>query len=262
MSDAAVSSPVRFDQEGDVGLITLAAPPLNLFDQAMLDGLDAAIGEAEQTELRALIVRAEGRAFSGGVDVKMFQGMRAADLEEWDLVSIPQRLEALPYPTLGVVHALCLTAGFELVLGCDLLWASQSAKFGLVEKVVGVTPFMGGTQRVAERAGPARAREFVMTGRPYPAATLEQWGVVNRVLPDDELEPKARAFAQELAAGPTLAHAATKQVVRAVLDGGVVAADATLVETVGVVVESEDFAAGVATFIEQGGPGHAAFSGH
>ncbi len=79
------------------------------------------------------------------------------------------------------MHGLCLTAGLELSLACDLLWAAEGVQFGLVEKVVGITPLMGGTQRMAERAGTARAREFVMTGRLYDAQTLHAWGVVNRV---------------------------------------------------------------------------------
>src|SRR5438067_2232129 len=97
------------------------------------------------------------------------------------LTRLVQRLEEMPFPTLSSVHALCLTAGFELSLGCDLIFAAESARFGLVERVVGLTPGAGGTQRVAERAGPARAREFVMSGDLYDAATLERWNVINRV---------------------------------------------------------------------------------
>ena len=81
------------------------------------------------------------------------------------LLGAVRRLEALPIPTLALVHGLCLTAGLEVSLGCDMIWAGESAQFGLVEAVVGLTPGAGGTQRMAERAGPARAREFVMTGR-------------------------------------------------------------------------------------------------
>ena len=97
------------------------------------------------------------------------------------------RIEALPLPTLAVAHGLCLTAGFELSLACDLLWAARGVQFGLVEKVVGITPLMGGTQRVADRAGAARARELVMTGGLYTAETLHEWGVVNRVLDRGDL---------------------------------------------------------------------------
>ena len=104
------------------------------------------------------------------------------------------------------MQGLCLTAGLELSLACDMIWAAESAQFGLVEAVIGLTPLMGGTQRIAERAGPARARELVMSGGLCDAATLERWNVVNRVLPDEELAEKSLRFAQRLAAGPTSAH--------------------------------------------------------
>ena len=92
------------------------------------------------------------------------------------LIQGVQRLEALPIPTLALVHGLCLTAGLEVSLGCDMIWATESARFGLVEAVVGLTPGAGGTQRMAERAGPARAREFVMTGGLYDAADARALG--------------------------------------------------------------------------------------
>jgi enoyl-CoA hydratase/carnithine racemase len=252
---------VRFEREGDVGIVTLADPPLNLFGRELIADLHAALDEAAAAGPRALVVRAEGTVFTGGADVRMFDGLTGEQVErELDLIAIPHKLEAMPFPTLAVVHALCLTAGFELSLGCDLLWAAESVRFGLVEAVVGVTPFMGGTQRVAERAGPARARELVMTGGLYEAERLREWGVVNRVLPDEELEEKAMRFAQRLAAGPTRAHAATKRIVRAVRDGGVRAADDAMNPIAAEVVETEDFRAGVRSFLEEG-PGNATFSG-
>jgi enoyl-CoA hydratase/carnithine racemase len=141
-----------------------------------------------------------------------------------------------------------------------MIWASESAKFGLVEIVVGVSPFMGGTQRVAERAGPARARELVMSGGLYDAATLERWNVVNRVLPDDALAEKTQRFAERLAGGPTLANAATKRVVRAYLDGGVRAADEQTPDIVAPLFDSADLKGAVKTFLEKG-PGNATFEG-
>ena len=149
-------------------------------------------------------------------------------------------------------HALCLTAAFELSLACDLLLAAESARFGLVETVVGLTPAMGGTQRLAERAGPARARELVMTGALYDAATLERWNVVNRVLPDDGFDEAARGFARALAEGPTRAHAATKAIVRAQVEGGVRAADARVPELAGGLFATEDLKGAVRSFLEHG----------
>jgi enoyl-CoA hydratase/carnithine racemase len=256
-------SKVRFELggAGDVAVVTLADPPLNLFGREMLADLHSALDEVAESPARALVVRAEGNVFTGGADVKMFEGLTGEQVErELDLIAIPHKLEALPIPTLAVVHALCLTAGFELALGCDLMWAAESAQFGLVEAVVGVTPFMGGTQRVAERAGPARARELVMTGQLYPAERLLDWGVVNRVVPDDELEEKAMRFAERLAAGPTRAHAGTKRIVREFLSGGVAQADAAMNPVAAEVVETEDFKNGVRSFLDQG-PGNATFAG-
>jgi enoyl-CoA hydratase len=157
-------------------------------------------------------------------------------------------------------HALCLTAAFELALACDLLLAAESARFGLVETVVGLTPAMGGTQRLAERAGPARARELVMTGALYDAATLERWNVVNHVLPDDGFDAAARAFAGRLAEGPTRAHAATKAIVRAQVEGGVRHADERVPELAGDLFATEDLQGAVRSFLEQG-PGHATYQG-
>ena len=254
-------SKVRFERDGDVGVVTLADPPLNLFGRELLADLHAALDKAAASDARALVVRAEGNVFTGGADVNMFHGLTGEQVrEELNLIAVPHRLEAMPIPTLAVVHALCLTAGFELALGCDLIWAAESAQFGLVEAVVGVTPFMGGTQRVAERAGPARARELVMTGGLYPSTRLAEWGVLNRVVADAELEEKALRFAARLAAGPTRAHAATKRMVRAFLEGGVPGADAAMNDVAAEVVETEDFKGGVRSFLADG-PGKATFAG-
>lgn len=175
---------IRFEQVGRVGSILVEAPPLNLFGEGMGEELVSALDAAEGAGLRALIIRAEGKVFTGGVDVQLFEGLSAADAESLahDLLAITRRVEDLPFPTISSVAGLCLTWGFELSLACDLIWAADSARFGLVERVVGITPFMGGVQRVAERAGPARGRELVMTGELYASETLRQWGVVNRVV--------------------------------------------------------------------------------
>ena len=253
---------VRLEIDGNVGVLTLDSPPMNLFDLDVVTGIEGAMDELEGSAARALVVRAEGKVFTAGVDVHVFSGLSSGDANEFAqrLLRLAHRVEDLPFPTISCVQGLCLTAGFELSLACDMIWAAESAKFGLVEIVVGVSPFMGGTQRVAERAGPARARELVMTGGLYDAATLERWNVVNRVVGDDELAEKTRRFAQRLADGPTLANNATKRVVRAYLDGGVRGADDQTPDIVAPLFDSEDLKAAVQTFLEQG-PGNATFSG-
>jgi enoyl-CoA hydratase len=261
MSDERRAVRVDRDESG-LAVLTLDSPPLNLFDGRMFDGLVAAVAEVEAEPPRALLVRAEGRAVSGGVDVAEFEGVtpeRASEL--WDeLIGLVERVERLPLPVVFAAHALTLTAAFELALGCDLILAARSAKFGLVEKVVGLTPSMGGTQRLAERAGSGRARELVMTGELFGAEQLAGWGVVNRVFDDDGFDERARAFAAELAAGPTKAHAMTKHVLRRHREGGIAAADEAIRTEAGQLFATEDLQRAVKTFLEQG-PGHAEFQG-
>jgi enoyl-CoA hydratase len=252
----------RFALEGDVGVVVIDAPPLNLFGREMGRDLVSAFDEAAASPARALLVRAEGKVFTGGADVHTFDGTTPEQASEnfTELVALVHGLEDMPLPTIASVHALCLTAGFELSLACDLILAAESARFGLVEAVVGLTPGMGGTQRVAERAGPARARELVMTGELYDAATLERWNVVNRVFPDADLAEESMRLAQRLAAGPTVAHAATKRIVRAFLEHGVRGADERIGEIAAPLFETEDLKGAVRSFLEEG-PGKATFEG-
>ncbi len=253
---------VRYERDGDVGTLLIDKPPLNLFDRELVDGLKQGVADAASDSPRTLVVRAEGKVFTGGVDVNEFDDLGGPAAKEFakELLGLTHSIEDLPFPTLAAVHGLCLTAGLELALACDLIWATESAKFGLVERVVGVTPFMGGTQRMAERAGPARAREFVYSGNPYPAAELERWGVINRVVADDELLASATEFATHLAVGPPHAHAATKRIVRAQIDGGTRAADAVTPDEAAALFESDDLKQAVKTFLAKG-PGKATFRG-
>lgn len=256
---------IRLERDGAVASIVLSNPPLNLFTDNSFHELGECISEIEGSDARAAVWRAEGDIFSGGVDVNAFQrivdgGPELASNFSKPLIDTVRRLEALPIPTLAICHGLCLTAGLEVALGCDILWAGESSRFGLVEAVVGLTPGAGGTQRMAERAGPARAREFVMSGGLFDAATLERWNVVNRVLPDDELEEKGMRFAARLASGPTIAHGETKRIVRAYLRGGIDEADEVTPEVFSGLFESEDLRSAVRSFIEKG-PGNATFEG-
>lgn len=253
---------VRLEFDGPLAVITLDSPPLNLFDKAMGDALRDAVGEVKDSDARALLLRADGRVVSAGVDVHLFATLdveSGADLwREW--FEMVHAIEDLPIPTVFAAHALCLTAAFEISLACDLLLASESARFGLVEKVVGLTPSMGGPQRLAERAGPARAREIVYTGDLFESATLERWNIVNRVLPDDGFDDATRAFAMTLAMGPTRAHGATKAIIREQVEVGTGGADEITPDVSGRLFGTEDLQNAVASFLKDG-PGKATFTG-
>lgn len=256
------TDPITLERDGNVAIITLDSPPLNLFNQAGFEALPKLVGEVAASDARAMVWRGAGDVFSGGVDVHEFQKLDsdgAAGVFA-SLVAAVRDIEALEIPTLALANGLCLTAALEVSLGCDMIWAAESASFGLVEAVIGLTPGAGGTQRMAERAGPGRAREFVMTRGLYPAAQLESWGVVNRVVPDADLMEKGLKFAHLLADGPTKAHAATKRIVRGYLQGGVDEADRITPEVSGGLFATEDLQQAVESFLAEG-PGNATFEG-
>src|SRR3712207_980089 len=174
MTDVA---PIRIERDGDVAVVVLDNPPLNLFTPAVFDALETVVYElvaltdpARADRARAVLFEARGKVVSGGVDVTFFRDIAegpepvrtGGDL--WArLLRVAQAIEDLPVPTVFAAHGLTLTAAFEISLCCDILLAAESASFGLVEIVVGLTPSMGGPQRLAERAGPARARELIFT---------------------------------------------------------------------------------------------------
>ena len=254
--------PWTLEEDGPLAVLTISRPPLNLFDKEVDDGLHAAIAHVGRERPRGLLLRADGRVWTGGVDVKLFQDLDPESGGElWRRgFELVHAIEDLPFPVVFAAHALCLTWGLEIALACDLLVAAEGAMFGLVEIRVGLTPSMGGPQRLAARAGPARARELVMTGDLYSAATLREWGVVNFVWPDAEFDERARGLARRLAEGPTVAHAATKRIVQAQKEGGARAADDIVPEVAGGLFATEDLQNAVRSFLTEG-PGKATYQG-
>ncbi|MFB8006121.1 enoyl-CoA hydratase/isomerase family protein [Nocardia sp. NPDC056000] len=263
MTDSKPTRLERIVTEGgaQAAIITIAHPPLNLFDQALLDSLADDIGELATDTPRAVLLRAEGKLVSGGVDVHVFDGLSMAEgAQLWQTLfaRIIHPLEALPCPVIFSAHGLTLTAAFEIALACDIILAAPKAKFGLVETVVGLTPSMGGPQRLAERAGSGRAREFVMTGDLYDAPTMADWGVVNAV--HEDVDTAARALLARLADGPTRAHAATKEIIGAWRSGGVAHADSVTPQVSGQLFATDDLRGAVKSFLDVG-PGKATYTG-
>ena len=253
---------IRTTTDGPLTTVTIDSPPLNLSDAKLIGERQETITEIQADPPRALLIRAEGKVVSGGVNVEEFKGLSPAQGSTlWtDLLGLIECIETLPLPVVFSAHGLTLTAAFELSLACDIIIAGESAKFGLVEIVVGLTPSMGGPQRLAERAGTGRAKQLVMTGGLFDAATLEHWNVVNLVVPDEELETRAARLATRLANGPTRAHAMTKRILRGYVEGGVPAADRITRRDAAGLFGSEDLQNAVETFLTEG-PGNAEFEG-
>lgn len=251
---------VTIRRDGTVATLSMAFAPHNLLGAPLVSALRDALDQAHLDGARAVILRSDLRHFSAGAELELFDDQGRRFRSEFDACGLLDAIETLPVPVIASVHGVALGGGFELALACDFIVAADSAKFGMVEATLGLHPLMGAIQRVASRAGVARAKEMALFGRRYDAATLERWGIINSVVQEAQLEPSARVFASELAAGPTIAHAATKRLVRAYLQETVVKADAAMAETQRAIFESEDLATGLQAF-RDAGPGHAIFSG-
>src|SRR3954447_22732391 len=132
------TTPIRLERDGNVASIVLSNPPLNLFGDDAWGALVSCIEEVEGSDVRALVWRADGEIFTGGVDVNSFKPVQEAGSASdsfGSLSPVLRRIEELPIPTLGLVQGVCPGGGLEISLGCGMLWATESARFGLVEAV-------------------------------------------------------------------------------------------------------------------------------
>ncbi|WP_280155792.1 enoyl-CoA hydratase/isomerase family protein [Piscinibacter sp. XHJ-5] len=248
-------------QDGNVTVLSMNYRPYNLVGPNLNRPLLAAMREAVEQGSRAIVLRSALRHFSAGADLNLFSArIDSQGKAVMSPLETLRGLETLPVPIVASVHGVCLGGGFELALASDYIVAAASAKIGSVEATLGLHPLMGGIQRQVQRAGMARAKEMSMLARRYDAATLERWGLINLVVPDEQLDDATMSIARELANGPTLAHAATKQLASIAANEGVDAADEAMLELQKPIWASADLKAGLASF-RANGPGLAQFEG-
>lgn len=210
---------VRVTRDGAVAHIQLHRPEaLNAWTAAFGTDLGNAVLEASKDEsIRAILLSGAGRAFSAGADVK--NRREYAEGGEIDLSSrlrdiynpVILSVREAPKPVVGCVHGAVAGLGASLALSCDLVVAAESSFFLFAFVNIAVTPDGGALRFLAERVGLVRAAELCMLGERLPAAKALDWGMVNAVHPDDEVQEAGMALAQRLAAGPTVALANIKR---------------------------------------------------
>jgi 2-(1,2-epoxy-1,2-dihydrophenyl)acetyl-CoA isomerase len=210
---------VNFDIRDGAALIELNRPDnLNAWNLQLGLDLRTAIERARDDDaVRAVMVTGAGRGFSSGADLR-----EQRDTNEEGLPDLSARLRdvyhpvlvglrEMPKPVAAAVNGPAVGIGCSLALACDLIIAAESAYFLLAFVNIGLIPDGGSTAFVPARAGQARAFEMALLGERVPAAKALEWGLVNRVVPDDELATEARTLVERLAAGPTVAYANAKR---------------------------------------------------
>jgi enoyl-CoA hydratase/carnithine racemase len=221
---------IRFERRGSIGCIVLANPPYNRIDLKYASSLREAVHAASESDIRALLVRAEGPHFSMGGEVREWPGKDIHWFRTFvaDVNASYRAIEALRVPTIAAVRGLVFGGGFELALACDFIVAAEDAVFRCVEVTTGMLPIAGALQRLAERVGRARASRYSMLGEPIFGKQAGEWGIASHVVPDAKLDAEAQALAQHLATGPTRSYMATRTLLKVWSGGGITAADAVM----------------------------------
>src|ERR1700704_6751968 len=223
---------IRFEREGAIGNIVLANPPFNRLDLRFAEALRVAVRQAGESDIRVLVVRAEGPHFSFGGEVREWPGKDINWFRTFvaDINVSYRAIEMLKIPTVALVQGIAFGGGFELALACDFLVAADNAVFRCVEVTTAMLPIAGALQRIAGRAGRARASRFAMLGEPISGREAGEIGIATHVVPEKELAATAAALAKQLATGPTRSYAATRTLLKAWSSGGVAAADLVMLD--------------------------------
>lgn len=242
--------------EGGIGIATFNRPKaLNALDTRTVREIGELLSAVEaDASLRAVILTGGGeKAFVAGADIAEMS--KLSPLEARRFAEAGQRaferLEALPVPTIAAVNGFALGGGCELAMACDLVYASERARFGQPEVNLGIIPAFGGTQRLQRRVGPARAMEMILTGDMVDAATAKAWGLALDVLPPDKLVDHALSQARKIASKGPAAIAAAKRILRATAAPHLAAGQLMEAEAFGVLFGTEDGREGLAAFVEK-----------
>jgi enoyl-CoA hydratase len=241
-----------------VATLTLNRPDkLNALNEELLKELSRAIDELSGGVARCAILTGAGeKAFAAGADIAAMKDLAPAEALRFAMLGhrVARAIEDAPFPVIAAVNGFALGGGCELALACDFIYASEKAKFGQPEVNLGVIPGFGGTQRLARRVGPARAREICMTGDPLGAEEALRIGLVNRVLPGEQLLPQALEAARKIASKAPLAIAAVRRAVLRGADAPLTTANELEATAFSALFGSADQKEGMGAFLEKRAP--------
>ncbi len=239
-----------------VGIITLNRPKvLNALSRALIEELGEAIKTFDANpEIGAIVITGNDKAFAAGADISEMAAKSAIDMYAADHFGGWSLLESCRCPLIAAVSGYALGGGCELALACDVIIASDSARFGQPEINLGVLPGLGATQRLPRLVGKAKAMDLCLTGRLMHADEAERAGLVSRIVPAAQLPAEALALAKTIAAMPRTAVRMIKQAINHADDSGLTAGLCFERNLFSTAFASEDQSEGMAAFIEKRPP--------
>ena len=250
------------DAPAGVATIRLSRPPMNAINSVLQEELRAAAAQVTaDSAIRAVVIYGGEKVFAAGADVKEFAGQSHAEMmvDSTRLTTSFAAIARIPKPVIAAVTGYALGGGCELALTADFRVSADNARWGQPEILLGIIPGAGGTQRLPRLIGPAKAKDLIYTGRFVDAAEALEIGLVDAVVPADEVYSTALAMAAKFARGPALALAAAKAAVDDGLDGSLDAGLRLEAHLFASLFATDDRAIGMSSFIESG-PGKAVFS--
>jgi enoyl-CoA hydratase len=244
------------DARGGVGLITFNRPQaMNALNHQLLNELMDALDSFDIDDtIGSMVITGNEKAFAAGADIKEMADKSAREMIKSDHVGVFGRIRSVKKPVIAAVSGWALGGGCEIALSCDMIVASDSAKFGQPEITIGVIPGAGGTQRLTHALGKAVAMEMILNNRTLTASEALQHGLVNRVAPVSDYLNEALKLADEVASRAPLAVFAAKKMINAVhespLTDGLANEKQTFYELFGTADQKE----GMQAFVEKRTP--------
>jgi len=245
---------IIYEKEKSIAIITFNRPEaMNaLNNQTRAEFRQAIDDVAADEDVNVLILTGSGKAFVAGSDIKEFN--KTTPYMAHNILRLGEMVEKLEKPVIAAVNGFCLGGGCEIAMGCDIIIASEKAKFGQTEINIGIIPGGGGTQRLQRLIGVCRAKELIYTGDIIRAEEADRIGLVNRVVPMDELMPTAKEMARKIAYKSAAALKLAKQAINFGMQAPLESGLKYEYELYALALSLEDKAEGVSAFLEKRKP--------
>jgi len=250
---------ILFEKKNGVATITINRPKaLNAMNEETILEILSALDDAEKDEtIKVVVITGAGdRAFSAGADISGMKGKTPLEMEKSSQLGqqVMDTVEDLEKPVIAAINGYALGGGLELAMACDLRIASENARLGQPEINIGLIPGWGGTQRLPRFVGKSLAKEMIFTGRMIDAKTAEQHGLVNKVVPGDQLKSAVEEIATELVNKPPVAIKLAKELINNSTEASLRIGLTNESEAFGLVGSTEDYKEGTTAFLEKRKP--------
>jgi len=248
-------STIQYEKADGIGVATISRPEaLNALNSSVIAELEALITDVEQDKtLSVLIITGSGRSFVAGADISEQCPLDLTKGRKWGQrgSALMRRIEKLEIPTIAAVNGFALGGGCELALSCDIILASENAKFGQPEVSLGITPGFSGTQRLPRRVGTAKAKELIFSGRIIKADEAKDIGLVNAVYSPEDLVGATKEMAKSFARNAPIAVRYSKVCIDRGMQGDIDSGIAVENELFAMCFGTEDQKEGMTAFIQK-----------